>query len=122
MKYKALVHVYNLFIYLSSIHSFFHSFIYTFIYLFIHPFIHLFNKYTYYITIINTIHYIYIILRNRSGGGPGLALRTLYTKLSSRDMKFGFFVSLSYVFVFVCVCVCLFGLLVCFALYFYHSE
>ena len=57
MKYKALVHAYNLFIYLSSIPSFFHSFIYTFIYLFIylfiHPFIHLFNKYTYYISIIN---------------------------------------------------------------------
>ena len=53
MKYKALVHAYNLFIYLSSILSFFHSFIYTLIYLFIYPFIHLFNKYTYYIIIIN---------------------------------------------------------------------
>ena len=43
--------------------------------------------------------------------GACIELRTLDTKLSSHDMKFPLFVSLSYVF--VCVCVCMFVCLVC---------
>ena len=43
--------------------------------------------------------------------GACIELRTLFTKLSSHDMKFRLFVSLSYVF--VCVCVCALVCLVC---------
>ena len=64
-----------LFIYLSIpsfFHSFIQSFIYLVIYLFINLFIYLISIHIIYIG--NYIHYIYIILRNGSGGGPGLAL------------------------------------------------
>ena len=126
MKYKALVHAYNLFIYLS-IHSFLFSFllsfVYLFIYLFIHPFTHLFNKYSYYIHWKLYPLYLHYFTRWVWGrAGACTELHTLYTILSSHDLKFRLFVSLFYVFVCVCMCVCLFGLLVSFALYFYHSE
>ena len=64
-----------LFIYLSIpsiFHSFIQSFIYLVIYLFINLFIYLISIHIIYTG--NYIHYIYIILRNGSGGGPGLAL------------------------------------------------
>ena len=96
-----------LFIYLS-IPSFFYSFIFTFIYLFIHPFIHLFNKYTLYKYYkLDPLYLHYFTKWVWGKAGACIELRTLYTKLSSHDMKFRLFVSLSYVFVCVCAFVCL---------------
>ena len=131
MKYKALVHADNLLIYLSIdsfLLSFLHSIIYLFSYLFIHQFIHqfihLFNKYTYYIhwkLYPQYLHYFTKWVWGRAGAC--IELRTLYSKLSSHNLKFSFvcFVVLCFCLC-VCLCLCLYGLLVCFALYFYHFE
>ena len=120
MKYNALVHAYNSLIYLS-IHSFplIPSFIYLFIYLFIHSFIHsfihLFNKYTHYIHWKLYPLYLHYFTKWVWGkAGACIELRTLYSKLSSHDLKFSFvcFVVLCFCLC-VCVCVCVCDCMVC---------
>ena len=128
MKYKALVHADNLLIYLSIdsfLLSFLHSIIYLFSYLFIHQFIHLFNKYTYYIhwkLYPLYLHYFTTWVWGRAGAR--IELRTLYSKLSSHDLKFWFFLfrCFMFLFVYVCVSVCVVCLFVLLCIYIILSE
>ena len=108
MKYNALFHAYNSLIYLS-IHSF--PLIPSFIHLFIHSFIHSFI----YLISIHIIHwklyplYLHYFTKWVWGrAGACIELRTLYSKLSSHDLKFSFvcFVVLCFCLC-VCVCVCM---------------
>ena len=106
MKYKALVHAYNLFIYLfihSFLLSFLHSFIYLFIYLFIHSFIYLIS-----IHIIYTGNYIhpFTLFYEMCLGESRVLHWIVHPLLQTKFPWFETFVSFVALCLCVCVCVC----------------
>ena len=108
------MHTIYLFIYHPFFPFFIPSFICLFIYLFIHPFTHLFNKYTYYIHWKLYPLYLHYFTRWVWGrDGACTELHTLYTILSSHDLKFSFVCFLVLCFC-LCVYVCLFVWFACF--------